>query len=549
MAHGRSGLHDPRVTLFRPVPKHLARPLSFLCVVAWLAQMGLVLRQAYVSAPIALAADLGRYGSSAQWRGVYYRGDKIGFSVGQTLATPEGYELQEDGRLQMTLLGSSTAVRLRSVARVDKAFALQGFSFSLDPGTGPTEVEGTLDGRRLHLVVTTPSGRREETRDLPEAPTLSLNLSRRLAADGLEPGKKIQVMVFDPATLRNAPMTVEVQAREVVWVASRPVPAFRVESNFVGIVSRSWINDVGEVVREESPMGLIVVRETPDQAQKLGVSGAIQTDILETAAIVPDPPRRIDDPATVVLLRLRLQGAQGFAAADLAGAGQAVQGDVFEVRDTRALAPGPADPESASFLAPEPFLESDAPEIIEEARRAVAEATDPRVRAERLVRYVHAILRKKPTLSLPSALEVLKTRVGDCNEHTALYVAMARSLGLPARTAVGLVYLRGAFYYHAWAEVYLAASGGRGLWLPADPTLDQFPADATHVRLARGGLDKQAAILGLVGHAKINVLDVELRPGSVPILVGREASDLRPLDIAIPRRSASGRGCWSSPGR
>jgi transglutaminase-like putative cysteine protease len=432
---------------------------------------------------------------------------------------------------------------------VDKAFALRSFSFSLDPGTGPTEVEGTLDGRRLHLVVKTPSSRREETRELSEAPTLSLNLSRRLAAEGLEPGKKIQVMVFDPATLRNAPMTVEVQGRDVVWVANRPVPAFRVESRFAGIVTKSWINDVGEVVREESPMGLIVVRETRDRAQALGVPGAIQTDILEASAIVPDPPRRIDDPATVLRLRVRLQGAESFAGADLVGAGQTVTGDVFEVRDTRALAPSAADPDGASFLAPEPFLESDAPEIVEEARRAVAEATDPRVRAERLVRHVHAILRKKPTLSLPSALEVLKTRVGDCNEHTALYVAMARSLGLPARTAVGLVYLRGAFYYHAWAEVYLAASEGRGLWLPVDPTLDQFPADATHVRLARGGLDKQGAILGLVGHAKISVLDVDLRPGSVPILVGREASDLRPLEIAIPRRDASGRGCWSSPKR
>jgi transglutaminase-like putative cysteine protease len=322
-----------------------------------------------------------------------------------------------------------------------------------------------------------------------------------------------------------------------------------VESRYAGIVTKSWINDVGEVVREESPMGLIVVRETRDRAQMLGVPGAIQTDILEAAAIVPDPPRRIDDPATVLRLRLRLQGAEGFAGADLVGAGQTVAGDVFEMRDTRALAPGPADPESAQFLAPEPFLESDAPEIIEEARRAVADATDGRTRAERLVRHVHAILRKKPTVSLPSALEVLKTRVGDCNEHTALYVAMARALGLPARTAVGLVYLRGAFYYHAWAEVYLAGSEGRGLWLPVDPTLDQFPADATHVRLARGGLDKQGAILGLVGRAKISVLDLELRPGSVPILVGREATDLRPLDVAIPRREASRRGCWSSPGR
>ncbi|MFI5005865.1 MAG: transglutaminase family protein [Solirubrobacterales bacterium] len=537
------------MTLFRPVSARITRPLSLLFVLAWLVQMGLVLRQAYLSAPVALAADLARYGSSAQWRGVYYRGDKIGFSVGQTLATAEGFELQEDGRLQMTLLGSTTAVRLRSVARVDKAFALKSFSFSLDPGTGPTEVEGTLDGLRLHLAVTTPSGRREETRELREAPTLSLNLSRRLAAEGLEPGKKVQVMVFDPATLRNAPMTLEVQARDVVWVANHPVPAFRVESRYAGIVTKSWINDVGEVVREESPMGLIVVRETRDRAQMLGVPGAIQTDILEAAAIVPDPPRRIDDPATVLRLRLRLQGAEGFAGADLVGAGQTVAGDVFEMRDTRALAPGPADPESAQFLAPEPFLESDAPEIIEEARRAVADATDGRTRAERLVRHVHAILRKKPTVSLPSALEVLKTRVGDCNEHTALYVAMARALGLPARTAVGLVYLRGAFYYHAWAEVYLAGSEGRGLWLPVDPTLDQFPADATHVRLARGGLDKQGAILGLVGRAKISVLDLELRPGSVPILVGREATDLRPLDVAIPRREASRRGCWSSPGR
>ena len=84
------GSHDPRVTLFRPVSERLTRPLSVLIVLAWLVQMGLVLRQAYLSAPVALAADLGRYGSSAQWQGVYYRGDKIGFSVGQTLATADG---------------------------------------------------------------------------------------------------------------------------------------------------------------------------------------------------------------------------------------------------------------------------------------------------------------------------------------------------------------------------------------------------------------------------------------------------------------------------
>jgi hypothetical protein len=537
------------VRLIRPIPRPLARALSVVTVAAWLVQMGALARHIYSSSAVALAADLAGYGSSAQWRGIYYRGDKIGFSVGQTTATDDGYEMREDGRLQMTLLGSSTSVRLSSLARVDRAFNLQRFSFSLDPGTGPTEVSGVLDGRRLTLTVRTTSGERTETRDLPEPPALSLNLPRTLAARGLQPGQRLQVSVFDPATLRNAPMSLEVKAREVVQAAGRPVPAFRVEGTFAGITTRSWITDVGEVVREESPMGLIVVRETARQAQVLGVPGPIQTDLLEAAALVPSPPRRIDDPTTVARLRVRLSSLDRFSPADLDGAGQTVSGGVIEVRDPRDLRPGPTEAGLDAYLRPEPLLESDAPEVRAEAEKGAADATSPRLRAERLVRYVHAILEKKPTVSLPSAREVLKTRVGDCNEHTALYVAMARALALPSRVAVGLVYLRGAFYYHAWPEVWIAEGIGGGLWLPVDPTLNQFPADATHIRLARGGLDRQVAILGMVGQAKLSIVDLELRPGSTPVLVGRPPSDLRPLDIPLPRRDATGHGCWSSPAR
>jgi hypothetical protein len=69
--------------------------------------------------------------------------------------------------------------------------------------------------------------------------------------------------------------------------------------------------------------------------------------------------------------------------------------------------------------------------------------------------------------------------------------------------------------------VYLAEGPGSGLWLPVDPTFNQFPADATHVRLARGGLDKQAAILPLIGRVKMTILDLELAPGASAVLVGR----------------------------
>jgi hypothetical protein len=332
----------------------------------------------------------------------------------------------------------------------------------------------------------------------------------------------------------------------VVEAAGRPVPAFRVRTSFSGITSTSWVTDTGEVVREESPTGLMVVKETRDRATALAVPGQVQNDLLRAAAIVPTSSRRIDDPAAVLRLRVRLDGADLSPGPDLQGAGQTVSGSVFEVRDLQHEPLGRPDPEAGRFVSPEPFIESDAPEIVAEAKRATAGAFGSRARAERLVRHVNALLEKKPTVSLPSALEVLRTKVGDCNEHTALYVALARALGLPARITVGLVHLNGAFYYHAWAEVYVEEKG-RALWLPADPTLNQFPADATHLRLARGGLDRQTAILGLLGRARLTILDLELRPGSTPVLVGRATHDPRPIDLPMPRRESGVRGCWSRP--
>jgi Transglutaminase-like superfamily len=536
------------VTLLRPLPRRLTRTASLVVVGLWLVQMGVLLKRSVLdAAPVTLAADLARYGSAAHWRGIYYRGEKIGFSVSEIVPEAGGYELREDGQLQISLMGATTAARTRTRVEVDRAFDMRSFSFSLDPGTGPVEVDGRLQGLELELTIKSRSGERHETRRLSEPPQLALNLSRRLAAFGLETGRSFTVPVFDPATLRNAPMTVTVLAREVVSVEGKPTPAFKVHMAFSGITSTSWVTDVGEVVREESPMGLIVARESRERATAFAMPRDIQVDMYDAAAIVPEHGRKIDDPLSVDRLRVRLTGAS-LPEGDLEGAGQSVSGDVFELRDPELLPDQPADADLDRYLKPEPLIESDAPEIVAEAKKALSGIKGERARAERLVRHVNALLEKKPTVGLPDALEVLRTRVGDCNEHTALYVALARAAGIPARVAVGLVSLRGVFYYHAWAEVFLASAPGRGRWIPVDPTLDEFPADLTHLRLARGGLDRQAAILGVMGHASLDILDVVNRPGTREILVGRPAQEqARPLDIPIPKHDGSGRGCWSRP--
>jgi transglutaminase-like putative cysteine protease len=542
--------------LIRPIPPAITRPLSVLVVVAWLICMALLVHRSYLQpAPANLATDLARYGPTATWRGVYYRGEKIGFTVSQTVRTPDGFELQEDARLQLTLLGSTSTTTIRTTALVDASFVLQSFAFSLDPGTGAIHVRGSIEppgsdsagSHRLTVAITSAGVTRTETHQLAEPPVMNLNMSRILASRGIAAGRRHRWTILDPATMRHAPVDVRIGAREVVRTRNGVFPAFRVEMSYYGLQTTSWVTDTGDIIREESPLGLMTVRESPEQAQGLAIPSGVQQDLMRMSAVVPVMSRRIDEPRDVRRLRLRLEGVE-LPAGDLDGAGQTVEGSIVEIKDPRTLQPGPADADAKRFLAPERLIESDAPEIVAEAQRAVGTATRMRDKAERLTRYVNALLDKKPTVSLPSALEVLRTKVGDCNEHTALYVAMARAAGIPARIAVGLVYVRGAqgaFYYHAWPEVYLEESAGRGLWLPVDPTLNQFPADGTHLRLVRGGLDAQAAILPLIGRLRMTVLDMELDPQSMPVLVGAAEAELPLLAAAATSepRAVGSCGC------
>src|SRR3954465_5078518 len=134
------------MNVFTPLPRSITRPVSVVVAVLWIASMAVLVKRSYIDTAAAnLAPDLARYGSNAEWRGIYYRGEKIGFTVSQTVPKGDGFELQEDGRLQMSLLGATTAAALHTAARGDSSFALRSFDFSLDPGTGAVVVRGRVE--------------------------------------------------------------------------------------------------------------------------------------------------------------------------------------------------------------------------------------------------------------------------------------------------------------------------------------------------------------------------------------------------------------------
>ena len=99
--------------------------------------------------------------------------------------------------------------------------------------------------------------------------------------------------------------------------------------------------------------------------------------------------------------------------------------------------------------------------------------TTPWQMAVKFEQFVHNYINRKDfSQAFASAVEVADTREGDCTEHAVLLAALCRARGIPARTAIGLVYVPHdqGFGYHMWTEVYINNSP-----LPSGATTDVVP--------------------------------------------------------------------------
>jgi transglutaminase-like putative cysteine protease/tetratricopeptide (TPR) repeat protein len=131
--------------------------------------------------------------------------------------------------------------------------------------------------------------------------------------------------------------------------------------------------------------------------------------------------------------------------------------------------------EFAQTLAATPQINSTAPQIVELGKQIAGNDKDGRSVARKIGEWTYRNLKWKKVES--DVVDTLASREADCLEHAELYVALARSLGLPARVVTGAALSGGAFGAHAWVEVFL------GKWVELDPTWGLMDhVDATHLR-------------------------------------------------------------------
>jgi transglutaminase-like putative cysteine protease len=497
-------------------------------VVAWLVGLALLIRREYFRPQLEQLAEAATHVSpGAVFYGVMQGDRQIGFASSTLDTAAQSITLDDYLVASLPIGGKARRATARTNVTLTRALHMSKFDLSLEAEGPPIHTTGVVSGDSILVLSIQTGTEKPDTQRIALSGPILLPTTVPLAVGlGERPkvGKHLILPVFDPSSMAPKDVSIDVRAESsfVVddsavfdastkrWHGTRPdtLKAWQLTTQPSSAGFTGWIDAQGRIVQTQQ-LGLVLKRLPYEVAfdtwrnDSNYAAISADRDILETTAIAADKQTI----GRVTSLRVRLSNVdlRGF---DLNGERQRLSGDTLTIGpepDSALVAPpglklygfkrGPN-------LGPEPMIQSTNPQIVATALRIRGRERDPRAVAMRLNQWVHDSIADRITFGVPNALQVLKTRVGDCNEHTQLFVALSRAVGIPARVAAGLAYVDGKFYYHAWPEILLTD------WVAVDPTFGQFPADAAHLRFIVGGLARQTELLRLMGNLKIDVLDV-----------------------------------------
>lgn len=475
----------------------------------WLVMMGIFLYREYghqspAPTPDAQSAFVPR----DQWMGIYTNNDRrVGYIHMRTFEEKKGEEtgqtLQLDAVVETALFGVKAGMDIGGEAWVARNGNTARFEFALSAGDTEMGVRGNVAEGRLQGTLDT--GGESVPLDFPVSADFDLASAAGLPSDRmpvLEVGESTKVQAFDPMAMKPAQAVVTCVGEESIFISGEPVPAKLYDTVLGSLTSRSWVGVDGDVLQAGTPFGLLLRKIDPKELAETVVAGE-DVDLIRQLAIVSTGVPVVPNASRLVL---RVSGVAPDKLPDEPPY-QRRNEDVLTL--TRPGVPpmgvdAPAQEDLTTYLGSDPFVTADHPDIVAEAQRIVGEETDPWKQVVLLHDWLFEEIEKTPVLSVPNALDVLRTREGDCNEHTVLFTALARARAIPARIAIGLVHseVLDGFGYHAWPEVYVA-----GQWHPLDPTLGQLAADATHVKLLNGSIAEWVRLVDFIGQMRIEVLE------------------------------------------
>ena len=459
----------------------------------------------FLSRPKTLSlASIGEVSERDTWMNIFQNHRKIGFSHSTFSKQEMGYALEETVYMRINTMGMVQDINLKTQGRLHHDFTIASIDFKINSGLFQYTVQGTLSDGVMTITTRSAGDSRKLEIKLKEKPYMFAGILNAVTATEPESGDKFVFQIFDPGTMGQLPVQVEVIGQEQIELMGEQRRAIKISMSLKGNTQLAWIDENGDVLKEKGLLG-IQLEKTDRQDALYGQTLAASQDLTRTASVASNIPlKKVDQ---LQRLRLEIEGIP-INQLQLNGGRQIFDGHLLTI-NKESLGGLPSEIHSDDlgelekvFLKPSPFIQSDH-EKIQDLTQQILETPSnatPLEKAQKLLTWVYENIEKRPVLSLPDALSTLDNRMGDCNEHAVLMAALARAAGIPCRIEAGLVYLKGKFYYHAWNLVYV------GRWITVDSLFGQMPADVSHIRFTSGTQQQQIDIVGVIGKVQLRVI-------------------------------------------
>jgi transglutaminase-like putative cysteine protease len=468
------------------------------------------------------------------WEETYLQGVKVGFTKTEIAKVIEGdttlNRCRQTGELHLQRDGQASDQTMTFTCWQTADGKLVKFESQTEGGGSKTLGSGQVEGNQLRTKTLTLGKTQRQSFDWQPEYGGYVAVDESLRKQPLKPKEKRAIVSLTAPI--NSPAVTRLTAEdfEVTKLLTGQQKLLKVRASIAlgeqTLDSELWITDKGEILKTRQPFGLETYRTTKSIATNLATIGEV--DLLRGTVVKPTTnPRRLrETPAEI--------------AADLSSAHRAVylvrlkEGDpakscsnclsqkveTIDEHSARLIitAIRPNVPKNLKKESPKPatddllptsYIQSDDAEIVRLSNSVAFEEKDSWKLACALEKFAdETIADKNFGSALATAAEVVRTRAGDCTEHSVLFAAFCRARKIPARVAFGLIYSEhlGGFAYHMWNEVWI-----NDRWIPMDATLGQGGIGCDHIKLGDSNLKGSESLAAMASVAQVlNQLEVEI---------------------------------------
>jgi len=433
-------------------------------------------------------ADANMSPTDTTWMSVLLNGHKIGRQetqrqlIGNTLVTTE--------TLVMDVMRNGQTVPYTNISRSVETVDGKPLSFSMRTNISGNEI--TADGElqpdgQLQLTTNVGGDTRQTVTEWPAGAVLVEGQRQAMLAASQHPGQHYRLLVYNQASQQAMDLSVDVLGRESVnfsnHVETLDHQRETLRSTSGSQVVDLWLDAQGNIRKGSlSMLGQPLDMIACDQACATAPSESL--DMMDSA-LINSPrlltPDMLDD---FLSYRVRVNNkdmVRPFIDTDEQNVTALGHGE-WQINVYRSMIDS-HDPPTPADSAPNAWLQSDSPIIRQLADTAAGSAISKAHVMGKLNAFVNRYLSPHGLdIGYASALEVARSRKGNCVESAVLLAALARAEHIPARVVVGMIYTNRygdksrVFVPHAWVMAWI-----KDRWHSFDPAATHF--DTGHIAL------------------------------------------------------------------